>query len=159
MVFLENWFGLLLIFHLLVTFVLVGSMTHQLFVVRDYLRGKFGRQKRDYFYLKVVLWSYLICYGIGALIYPAFRIHVRHEYFDVEANHLRWATGLFEVKEHWGAVLMALLLALFFLRRSFQPSEEKAKLYFYLPMILIMNLVLWYKIIVGVYLTSLKGSW
>jgi len=159
MVFLENWFGLLLIFHLLITFILVGSMTHQLFVVRDYLRGKFGMQKRDFYYLKVVLWSYLICYVIGALIYPAFRIHVRHEYFDVLTNNIRWATGLFEVKEHWGAVLMALLLALYCLRRSFQPSEEKAKLYFYLPMLLVVNLTVWYKVIVGVYLTSLKGSW
>ena len=52
------------------------------------------------------------------LIFPAFRIHVRHEYFDVAANNLGWATGLFEAKEHWGAVLMALLLALYCLRRD-----------------------------------------
>lgn len=156
MVFLENYYSLLLLVHLFVTFILVGSMTHNLLCVVDYLRGKFGRQKLEQLYVKVSLWAYTIVYVIGALIYPTYRIYVRHHYFDPE---LPWATGLFEVKEHWGALGLAMFFVYYFLRKSFQPAEEKDKLFFYVPLCLILNIILWYKIVVGCYLTLLKGSW
>ena len=138
------------------TFVLIGSMTHNLLCVIGYLRGKFGRQKREWLYVKVSLWAYVIVYIIGALIYPAYRIHIRHEYFDPQ---LPWVTGLFEVKEHWGAVGLALFFVYYFLRRSFKPAEEKEKLFLYISLCFVLNVILWYKIIIGCYLTLLKGSW
>lgn len=155
-VFLEHFYGPLLLAHLFATFVLVGSMTHDLLIVIKFLRGKFGRQKLEWFYVQVSLWSYAVVYVIGALIYPAYRIHVRHLYFDPE---LPWATGLFEVKEHWGAVGLAMFFVYYLLRRSFQPSEEKDKLYLYVPLRLLLNVIVWYKVVVGCYLTLLKGSW
>jgi amino acid transporter len=156
MIFLENFYGLLLLAHLLVTFVLVGAMTHSLLIVVGYLRGKFGRQKLEWLYVRVSLWAYAIVYIIGALIYPAYRIHIRHRYFDPE---LPWATGLFEVKEHWGAVGLAMFVVYYFLRKSFQPAEEKDKLFLYVPLCLLLNVIVWYKVVVGCYLTLLKGSW
>lgn len=89
MVFLENFYSVLLLAHLFATFVLVGSMTHNLLCVFDYLRGKFGRQKLEWLYVKVSLWSYVVVYIIGALIYPAYRIHIRQEYFDPSYHGLR----------------------------------------------------------------------
>ena len=156
MVFLEDFYSLLLLLHLFVTIVLVGSMTHNLLIVINYLRSKFGRQKLEWLYVKVSLWSYIIVYVIGALIYPAYRIHIRHEYFDPQ---LPWATGLFEVKEHWGAVGLALFFVYYFLRRSFKPAEEKEKLFLYMSLCFVLNVILWYKVIIGCYLTLLKGSW
>jgi len=156
MVFLENFYSFLLLVHLFATFVLVGSMTHNLFCVVDYLRSKFNRQKLERLYVKVSLWAYVIVYAIGALIYPAYRIRVRHEYFD---KQLRWATGLFEVKEHWGAIGLAMFFVYYFLRESFYPGEEKDKLFLYVPLCFLLNIILWYKIIIGCYLTLLKGSW
>lgn len=156
MVFLENVYSPLLLAHLFITFVLVGSMTHNLLIIINYLRGKFGRQRLEWLYIRVSLWAYIVVYIIGALIYPAYRIYIRHEYFDPQ---LPWATGLFEVKEHWGAVGLALLFVYYFLRKSFEPSKEKEKLYLYVPLCFILNLILWYKIIIGCYLTLLKGSW
>ena len=156
MVFLENVYSPLLLAHLFATFILVRSMTHNLLIIIDYLRGKFGRQRLEWLYIRVSLWAYIVVYIIGALIYPAYRIYIRHEYFDPQ---LPWATGLFEVKEHWGAVGLALLFVYYFLRKSFKPSEEKGKLYLYVPLCFILNLILWYKIIIGCYLTLLKGSW
>lgn len=156
MVFLENFYGLLLLAHLFVTFVLAGSMTHGLLIVVGYLRGRFGRQKLEWFYVRVSLWAYTIVYIIGALIYPAYRIHIRHRYFDPE---LPWATGLFETKEHWGAVGLAMFFVYYFLRKSFQPAEEKDKLFLYVPLCLLLNVIVWYKIVAGSYLTILKGSW
>jgi len=156
MVFLENLYQPLLLAHLLATFVLVGAMTHNLLIVAGYLRGRFGRQKLEWLYVRVSLWAYAIVYVIGALIYPAYRIHIRHEYFDPK---LPWATGLFEVKEHWGAVGLAIFFAYYLLRRSFQPAEEKDKLYLYVPLCVLLNVIVWYKVVVGCYLTILKGSW
>ena len=156
MVFLEGYYELLLLAHLFATFVLVGSMTHNLLIVVGYLRGRFGRQNLEQLYVKVSLWAYVIVYGIGALIYPAYRIYIRHHYFDPE---LPWATGLFEVKEHWGAVGLALLFVYYFLRRSFKPAEEKEKLFLYVALCFVLNVILWYKIVIGCYLTLLKGSW
>lgn len=156
MVFLENFYEFLLLVHLFATFVLVGAMTHNLLIVVGYLRGKFGRQKLEWLYVRVSLWAYVITYVVGALIYPAYRIHMRYHYFD---EQLPWATGLFEVKEHWGAVALAMLLVYYFLRKSFQPTAERDKLFLYVPLCFLLNIILWYKIVVGCYLTLLKGSW
>ena len=156
MVFLENYYEILLLAHLFAIFVLVGSMTHNLLIVIGYVRGKFGRQKLEWLYVKVSLWTYTIVYVIGALIYPAFGARIRHPYFDPE---LPYATGLFEVKEHWGALGLAMFFVYYFLRRSFKPAEEKDKLFLYVPLCLLLNVILWYKVAVGCYLTLLKGSW
>ena len=156
MVFLENFYEFLLLLHLFATFVLVGSMTHNLLIVLGYLRGKFGRQKLELLYVKVSFWTYIVVYVVGALSYPAFRVYIRGTFFD---EQLPWATGLFEVKEHWGAVGLALFFVYYFLRKSFQPESEKEKLYLYVPLCLLLNIILWYKVIVGCYLSLLKGSW
>lgn len=158
MVFLENFYEILLLAHLFATFVLVGSMTHNLLIVVGYARGKFGRQKLEWFYVRVSLWAYTIVYVIGMLIYPAYGARIRHPYFDFDPK-LSWATGLFEVKEHWGAVGLAMFFAYYFLRKSFQPAQEKDKLFLYVPLCLLLNVILWYKVIVGCYLALLKGTW
>jgi len=98
----------------------------------------------------------ILTYVIGALIYPAYRIYIRHHYFDPQ---LPWATGLFEVKEHWGALGLAMFVVFYLLRRTFRPAEEKDKLVLYVPLCFLLNLILWYKVVVGCYLTMLKGSW
>jgi len=156
MVFLENYFEILLLIHLLATFVLVGSMTHNVFIVAGYVRGKFGRQKLEQRYVKVSLWAYTIVYIIGVLIYPAFGAHIRHTYFDPQ---LPWATGLFEVKEHWAAMGLAMIFVYYFLRKNFLPSEERNKLFLYVPLCVILNVILWYKVIVSCCLTAMKGAW
>ena len=156
MVFLENFYNILLLAHLLVTFVLIGSMTHNLLCVIGYLQGKFNRQKIELFYAKVSFWSYIIVYIFGVLIYPAYGAYIRHGYFD---QQLPWATGLFDVKEHWGAIGLGLFFAYYFLRKSFRPDDQKEKLFLYVPLCFLLNLILWYKVIIGCYLSVLRGSW
>jgi hypothetical protein len=156
MVFLENVYELGLLLHLFATFVLVGSMTHNLVYVSRYLRGKFARQKQEFFHIKVIIWVYLIVYITGALIYPAFRVHIRAAVFDPA---MPWATGLFEVKEHWGALGLAVLLAWCLIRRTITPETDRLHLYYgCVPLCLIFNVLVWYKIIVGSWLTLLKGT-
>jgi len=154
-VFLEEYYNLLVVAHLLATIFLVGAMTHNLLIVLNYVRGKFGRKKLEHFYVKVSLWAYAVVYALGALAYPAFRINTRMRLFDA---NMPWATGLFEVKEHWGALGLAFFFVYYLLRRSFEPDEEKHKLWFYAPLCLLLNVILWYKVVVGCYLALLKGG-
>lgn len=154
-VFLEGCYNLLVLLHLLVTFILVGAMTHNLLIVFNYVRGKFGKKKLEYLYVKVSLWSYIIVYVFGALAYPAFRINTRAALFD---GTFPWATGLFEVKEHWGALGLAFFVVYYLLRKNFQPDQARHKLFFYVPLCLLLNVILWYKVIVGCYLALLKGG-
>lgn len=59
MVLMETLYNPLLIAHLLVTFVLIGAMTHNLFCVFDYTRGRFNRQKLELRYARVSFWTYV----------------------------------------------------------------------------------------------------
>jgi len=157
-VFLENYYELLILLHLFATFVLVGSMTHNLLIVLGYLGGKFNKRRLELFYAKVGLWTYTIVYIFGALVYPAFRVYIRGGDLGFDEN-LRWATGLFEIKEHWGALGLAFFFVYYLLRRTFDPQAEKEKLFFYVPLCILLNVILWYKTIVGCYLSLLKGTW
>ncbi len=154
-IFLERFYIVMLLTHLIAAGVLAGSMTHNLLIVYKYVRGKFGRKKRELYFLRISLWSYVIVYLFGCLIYPAFRVYCRAAYFDVD---LSWATGLFEVKEHWGSLGLAMFFVCYYLRKSFEPDIEKDKLWFYVPACVILNVIVWYKIIVGCYPSLLKGS-
>lgn len=154
-VFLEEYYNLLVVGHLLATFVLVGAMTHNLLIVLKYVQGKFARKKREYYYLKISLWVYVLVYAVGAIAYPAFKINTRVRLLD---EHLPWATGLFEVKEHWGALGLGFFVVYYLLRRSFEPDEANGKLWFYVPLCLLLNLILWYKVVIGCYVALLKGG-
>lgn len=154
MVFLEGYYNFLVLLHLLATFVLVGAMTHNLLIVFNYVRGKFGKKKLEHLYVKVSLWSYIIVYIFGTLAYPTFGVNTRAAFLD---KTFPWATALFEVKEHWGALGLAFIVVYYLLRKSFQPDEEKHKLFFYVPLCLLLNLIVWYKVIVGCYLALLRG--
>ena len=154
-VFLESMYEVLLLGHLVVTFVLVGSLVHDLFCVVGFCRGRFGKSRIQKRYVKVGFWCYVIVYVLGALIYPAYRVYIRGGCFD---QGLPWATGLFEVKEHWGALGLAFFVVYYLLRRSFEPDQEKDKLYFYVPLCVLLNVILWYKVVVGCYLAILKGT-
>ncbi len=156
MVFMEDFYEIILLTHLFATFVLVGSMTHNLLCVIDYVRGRFGRQKLELLYVKVSFWAYVIVYVLGALVYPAFRVYIRGPYFD---TRIPWATGLFEVKEHWASIGLALFFVYYLLRKSFRPDTEKEKLFLYVPICFLLNLSLWYIVIVRCCLSLLKGTW
>ena len=156
MVFMEDFYEIILLVHLFATFVLAGSMTHNLLCVIDYVRGRFGRQRRELLYVKVSFWAYVIIYVLGSLIYPAFRVYIREEHFDTQ---MPWATGLFEVKEHWAAIGLALFVVYYLLRKSFRPDTEREKLFLYVPICFLLNVILWYILIVSCYLSLLKGTW
>ena len=154
MIFLENFSKILLFLHLVSAFALVGCMTHDLVLVVQYCRGQFRNKALERLYVQIAFWCYLVVFALGGLIYPTFRIRVRAAYFD---SVLPWATGLFEVKEHLAAIGLGLMLALFFLRMDFDPEAEREKLILYVPLCFLIYLLIWYNIVVGYYLVTLRA--
>lgn len=157
MIFLENLSKLLLFLHLISTIVLIGSISLNLIIIlAGYWRGKFFKKNLEKLCVKTSFWTYAIVCIFGALAYPTFRVRIRYEYFD---KTLPWATGLFEVKEHWSTIGFTLFMAYYFLREKFDPEIEKENLFFYTLMCCILFIIIWYSASIGYYLTTLKGIW
>jgi hypothetical protein len=154
MIFLEHFYRPLLMVHLLASFVLVGMAAHNLIRVFGYMRGRFERQSAERTFTLVSMWLYAAVFAIGALIYPTFRVRIRADYFD---KVLPWAKALFEIKEHAAAIGLALVIAACLLRRNFEPSAEREKLWLYVPLWILINIVLWYQVICGPYLVMLRS--
>ncbi len=154
-VFCEGMYEVLLLSHLIATFALIGAASHNLWCVLRYVRGRFVRQATELRFMKLAMVSYVFVYFFGVFIYPAFRVYIRGEYFD---EFLHWAPGLFEVKEHWAAIGLALFVVVYLLRRSFEPEREREKLFLYVPLCVIVNVIAWYTTLAGAYLTLVKGT-
>lgn len=84
-------------------------------------------RSRAKLYAKIALPLLAVTLLTGILVYPAFRVEVRGGYFDANLPAL---TGLFEIKEDWGAIALALGFGLWlFLRRlprETLPTEHRA---------------------------------
>jgi len=155
-VFLESLYPALLLAHLGVTFVLVGAMVHNFWCVIRYVNGRFDRCDSEKRYAKWLFLAYLAAYGIGALVYPAYKVYIGYPGFRIETP---WAKGLFEVKEHWAVIGLLMAGGYYYLRRNFEPEKERVKLALYVPLCFLLNATVWYVVIAGCRLTMLKGSW
>ena len=155
-VFLESLYPVLLLAHLGTTFFLVGAMVHNFWCVVGYTKGRFGRRKLEKRYVKWIFWSYVAAYGIGALVYPAYKAYISYPGFRLENP---WAKGLFEAKEHWAVIGLLMAGGYFHLRRNFDPSKDREKLALYVPLCFLLNAVVWYVLVAGCWLVVMKGSW
>ena len=117
-------------------------------------RGDFRKKKLERRHAKFSFWAYVATFSVGALVYPTFRVRVRYEYFD---ENLPWATGLFEVREHWAAIGLALFIVFYYLRKTFDLETEREKLFLYTALCYVLNIIVWYCTTVGYYLTTLKS--
>ncbi len=99
---------LLLLLHAALAIPLIGSGVHNGVLGIRHLFGLPVQARLRRLYPRVVLALYVPNMLLGGLIYPAFRVDVRAGYLD--AAH-PWATGMFEIKEHWVALGFWLVLA------------------------------------------------
>lgn len=145
----------LLLLHTAAAIVCLGSMTHNLVMILNYWRGRFRRIQLEKLYVKVSFIAFLCTYLLGGLgLYPAFRYRVRHLYFD---QSLRWATGLFEIKENWGSLALAIFIVYYLLSRSIQPSANQPLTKIYILLGVLLSIIIWYSAIVGFILVSHKS--
>jgi hypothetical protein len=96
---------------------------------------------------------YILSFLLGAAIYPAFRVYVRADYFDIGP---KYATGLFEIKEHLAFFILLIYTAYVVIGRiNFREEPQKLKLYFALATIGVISI--WVLGILGFTITTLKS--
>lgn len=155
MIFLEGYSKILLFVHFALTIILIGASAHNGCAVFGFVRGKYDMALSERRFAFHMLWSYISVFIFGALVYPVFRVRVRHEFFD---KLMPWCTGLFEIKEHLASFGLALIIAYYIVGRNLDPAAEKGKLlYFYFPAVIFINAIVWYLTIAGFYLTSVRS--
>ena len=149
----------LLILHGLLAVALLGAITHQALSVLpmaapagdrwsfiDRFRGVDGTA----YAMPIVVLFALTTLG-GALIYPAYRIDVRPALEDMQNSA---ANGVFEIKEHLGAIGLGLLPAYWlFWRRTHGPETAAPRRY----LTWLLAFFVWWSFLVGHVLNNIRG--
>lgn len=152
----------LLLFHGLAAVALLGALTHQLVsllrgsvvaassAAKSSFVGRYVAVGQGGFTSGVVV-LYVVTLAFGAIIYPAYRIDVR---IPFEEMSMIWAVGLFEIKEHWGAVGLGVLPLYAYVWRSQQKTTHHRDR---LAITLLLSLVVWSDFIIGHLLNNFRG--
>lgn len=153
-VFLYGARRLLLVLHAGASIVLIGASTHHALLMRHYLAGRFLHERLEKTYAKVVSVAYAITFALGALLYPTYRVHVRGTYLD---RHAPAYAGLFDVKEVYASLTLTVAIALGALALTLRPSESKELTRVYAVMSLVVCGVVWFNVIAGLLVVSVRG--
>ena len=153
-VFLYGLRRLLLVLHTGGSMVLVGASTHHALQMRHYLRGRFGREKLEKTYAKVVSVAYVLTFALGALLYPSYRVHVRGYYLDRYAPAF---SDLFDVKETYASLTLVVAIALGALAFTLRPAETRSLVGVYAAMSFVVCAVVWFNIVAGILVLSARG--
>ena len=145
---------LLLVLHAGGSIVLIGAATHHALQMRHYLRGRYGREKLEKLYAKVVSVAYALTFALGALLYPSYRVHVRAFYLD---GHAPGFAGLFDVKETYASLALVIAVALGAMAFTLRPAETPALTRIYAVMSLIVCAVVWFNVVAGLLVVSAHG--
>jgi len=145
---------LLLVLHAGGSIVLIGASTHHALQMRHYLRGRFGREKLEKTYAKVVSVAYVLTFALGAMLYPSYRVHVRGYYLDRFAPEF---SGLFDLKETYASLTLVVAVALGALAFTLRPTETPALVRVYAVMSLIVCAVVWFNVVAGLLVVSAHG--
>jgi hypothetical protein len=106
---------------------------------------------RSAVYTKAIIVLYVVTAGLGALIYPTYRIGIRPL---LEQLHLNTPLGLFELKEHLIAIGLGLLPAYwYYWRQPLAPEQAGMRR----ALTAILTIVVWYGFLVGHILNNVRG--
>ena len=147
----------LLILHGLVGVALLGAITHQtvsVFRRRQARSGSFIDRYtgvNTHVFTTAVLWLYPVGLIMGAVIYPAYRLNVR---IPFEEMSLGWAVGLFELKEHFAAIGLALLpmYAVVWRQESLDTHRRDR-----IALTVLLTFIVWWDFLVGHVLNNIRG--
>ena len=146
----------LLILHSLVGVALLGAITHQSVSMlrhrsarRSSFISRYSHVDRQVFTRAVAL-LYVVQVVLGAVIYPRYRLDVR---IPFEEMSLGWAVGVFELKEHFAGIGLAMLPLYVFLWRtgSAEQSTERT------IVTLLLAFIVWWDLLVGHVLNNIRG--
>ena len=144
----------LLLLHAGAAIVLIGASTHHALQMRHYLRGDFARERLEKVYAKVVSVAYVITFLFGAMVYPSYRVQVRGLYLDRFAPAY---SGLFDMKEVYASLTLTVAVGLGALALTLRPAESPALARVYAGMSLLVCAVVWFDVIAGLLITSVRG--
>jgi hypothetical protein len=147
----------LLIIHGLIGVALLGAITHQWAAVlrrRPVTSGTFVDRycgiNQGTFTL-VVVGLYVADIVLAAVVYPSYRLNVRIPFEEMQLN---WAVGLFELKEHFGAIGLGILPQYVYVWRSGLPPGARHER---LPITSLVGLIVWWNFLVGHVLNNIRG--
>jgi hypothetical protein len=146
-----------LLFHLLAAVALLGALSHQavaLFVGRklsgDSFAARYARVN-DARFARAIIFLYLGVILFGTMIYPSYRVDVR---IPFEEMGLRWAVGLFEVKEHAAGIGLGVLPLYAYLWRVESVPEHRLDRRMITAL---LAAIVWYDFLVGHILNNIRG--
>ena len=147
----------LLVVHGLVAVALLGAITHQIAslfargVVTDrHFVGRYLGVRYERFAWAVVV-LYVLVLGLGATLYPSYRVDVR---IPFEEMGLGWAIGLFELKEHAGALGLGLLPLYAYL---WQAERARSHARDRRVITALIAAIVWFDFVVGHILNNIRG--
>jgi hypothetical protein len=144
----------LLVLHTAASIVLLGASTHHVLVSRHLLGAGPARMPLVRTYAKVIAVTYPLTLLLGALLYPAYRVHVRGFYLDRYAPEI---SALFDVKEIYAALTMVIAIGLGFVAVRFDAREDRALAPAYVAAGALVALVVWLDAIAGVIVVAARG--
>jgi hypothetical protein len=134
---------------------LIGAITHQtlgVFWPRRPGQTNFvanARGIRPQLYVSAVIALYVITFLIGAFLYPTYRVFVRPPLEDLQ---LTYAIGLFEIKENFAAIGLALLPSYWYFwtqtDKYVMTRRAVTAIYF---------VTIWYNFVAGHILNNVRG--
>lgn len=148
---------LLLILHGLAGVALLGALTHQ---TTSMLRSRahrgsgfisrYSAVNQSTFTIAVTS-LYVVQVLLGALVYPAYRLDVR---IPFEEMSIRWAVGLFELKEHFAGIGLGLLPFYFVTWQTPSAAEYRRDR---IAITIILAFIVWWDFLVGHVLNNIRG--
>ena len=145
----------MLILHGIVAVFLLGAVTHQALSVfwprRPGQNGFVARARgpNPMGYVQAIIILYVIEFALGAILYPTYRVLARPPLQDLQ---LTYVIGLFEVKENFAAIVLAMLPAYwYFWSKAPEYKTTRAALTG------IIFVVVWYNMIAGHLVNNARG--
>jgi hypothetical protein len=144
-----------LIIHGVIAVFLIGAITHHFLSVfwprrpgeTDFLARARGVNSKGYVNSIIIL--YVVTFAIGAILYPTYRVFVRPPLQDLM---LTYAIGLFEIKENFAAIGLALLPAYWYFWNKAPEYATTRK-----ALTAIYFFTIWYNFIAGHLLNNVRG--
>jgi len=145
----------LLIIHGVLAVFLIGAITHQTLGVfwprrpgqTDFVAKARGINPAGY--VNAILVLYLLTFALGAFLYPTYRVYVRPPLQDLM---LTYAIGLFEIKENFAAIGLALLPSYWYFWKK-APEFSTTRRF----LVAIFFFMIWYNFIAGHLLNNVRG--
>lgn len=145
----------LLIIHGILAMFLVGAITHQtLGLFWPKRPGQTGfvsrvRVTNSQGYVNAILVLYCVTFVLGAFLYPTYRVFVRPPLQDLQ---LTYAIGLFEVKENFAAICLAMLPSYWYFWKKMPEYKLTTR-----AITAILFCTIWYNFIAGHILNNVRG--